>query len=118
MKWNDAYLANSDCDGDGKLDEHFGYDTYLGSGALVTNRMSGTDARDGRTCRWNHFVKIVAAPADAKNGGELWVNANGTPVGPAWKYPFVFIHRVVNDPCAGDHGIVFQSPDHAGLGGW
>ena len=25
MKWNDAWLSNKDCDGDGKLDRHYGY---------------------------------------------------------------------------------------------
>lgn len=24
MKWSDAWLSNDDCDGDGKLDRHFG----------------------------------------------------------------------------------------------
>jgi len=30
MKWNDAWLSNVDCDGDGKLDRHVPYLTYKG----------------------------------------------------------------------------------------
>lgn len=39
MKWNDAWLANTDTtdDNDGLLDRHLGYDTYRGSGAWLTN---------------------------------------------------------------------------------
>jgi len=42
MKWNDAWISNKDCDGDGLLDRHFGYDSYIGSGAWLTNHQSGT----------------------------------------------------------------------------
>jgi len=41
MKWNDAWLSNKDCDGDGLLDRHYGFDSYIGSGAWVTNHQSG-----------------------------------------------------------------------------
>ena len=33
MKWNDAWLSNVDCDSDSKLDRHYGFDSYIGSGA-------------------------------------------------------------------------------------
>jgi hypothetical protein len=42
MKWNDAWLSNKDCDGDGLLDRHYGFDSYIGSGAWLTNHQSGT----------------------------------------------------------------------------
>jgi len=41
MKWNDAWLSNKDCDGDGLLDRHYGHDSYIGSGAWETNHQSG-----------------------------------------------------------------------------
>lgn len=41
MKWNDAWLSNTDCDGDKLLDRHYGYPTYDNSGAWLTNHMSG-----------------------------------------------------------------------------
>ena len=42
MKWNDAWLSNKDCDEDGLLDRHFGYDSYIGSGAWCTNHQWGS----------------------------------------------------------------------------
>lgn len=57
MKWNDAWLANSDCgtqdqnaqdtydsltDPDGYLDRHYQTDHYIGSGAWLTNHATGT----------------------------------------------------------------------------
>ena len=68
MKWNDAWLSNKDCDGDGLLDRHYGFATYIGSGAWTTNHMSGEYEVDGRVCHWTDFVKIVAAPASAEDG--------------------------------------------------
>jgi hypothetical protein len=42
MKWNDAWLSNQDCDGDNKLDRHYGFPSYIDSGAWLTNHASGT----------------------------------------------------------------------------
>lgn len=42
MKWNDAWLSNKDCDGDNKLDRHYGFPSYIGSGAWLTNHAKGT----------------------------------------------------------------------------
>ena len=41
MKWNDAWLSNKSCDGDLLLDRHYGYETYIGSGAWCTNHQWG-----------------------------------------------------------------------------
>jgi len=56
MKWNDAYLSNKDCGTQGddrleysslttpddKLDRHYPTNTYIGSGAWLTNHVTGT----------------------------------------------------------------------------
>ena len=119
MKWNDAWLSNVDCDGDGKLDRHYGYSSYIGSGAWETNHQSGEYiGDDGQTCQWNYFVKIVAAPADAYSEGGLWYAVDGTEIGPVIWTQFAIIQQVENDPCAGIHGLQFSSPDHNGFGGW
>lgn len=70
MKWNDAWLSNMDrgTDGttgglpDGKLDRYYGFDSYIGSGAWLTNHQKGVND-DGTV--WTYFTKIIAAPADA-----------------------------------------------------
>lgn len=118
MKWNEAWLSNKDCDGDGKLDRHFGFSSYRGSGAWTTNHQSGTDIVNGKKCKWTYFVKIVAAPIDAINNGGVWYNTDGTEIGPVIWGEFAIIQEIYNDPCNGYHGKLYVSPDHPGLGGW
>jgi len=119
MKWNDAWLSNKDCDGDGLLDRHYGFDSYRGSGAWITNHQSGThEDAEGNVCNWNYFVKIVAAPADAIAHEGVWYNTDGTEIGPVIWGDFAIIQEVSNDPCAGQNGLQYLSPDHPGLGNW
>lgn len=119
MKWNDAWLSNKDCDGDGLLDRPDDFGSYIGSGAWCTNHQSGSyiDA-DGKKCKWTYFVKIVAAPADAEVVDGYWYTADGTEIGPVIWGSFAVIQRVYNDPCEGAHGIEYLSPAGPGLGKW
>ncbi len=105
MKWNDAWLSNMDCNNDGLLDRHYGFDSYIGSGAWETNHQSGEYEQDGKTCKWTYFVKIVAKPSADYICNAIWGE-------------FCTIQEVINDPCAGLHGLQYASPDHRGLGGW
>ena len=123
MKWNDAWISNKDCgtDGvggepDGKLDRHYGYPTYIGSGAWETNHQSGTYEQDGKTCNWNYFVKIVAVPASAKKVAGVWYAADGTEIGPDLWGEFATIQDVYNDACAGYGGVSYKSPASPGFG--
>lgn len=117
MKWNDAWLSNQDCDGDGKLDRHYGYPTYRGSGAWLTNHMSGVyEDANGKTHHWTYFVKIVAAPLDAVLSSGVWKTAAGIEIGPAIWGDFAIIQEVLNDSGAGAHGILYKSPASPGFG--
>lgn len=119
IKWNDAWLSNKDCDGDGKLDRHFGFASYIGSGAWETNHMWGTYTDDaGKVIHWTDFVKIVAVPADATLNNGIWYSASGKEIGPSIWGEFATVQEVENDPGAGIHGIQYKSPDHPGFGGW
>jgi hypothetical protein len=119
MKWNDAWLSNKDCDEDGKLDRYYGFDSYIGSGAWLTNHESGEYPNDeGEICKWNYFVKIVAAPADAYAESGVWYTADGTEIGPVLWGAFAIIQEVENDPYAGLHGVQYVSPTRPGLGNW
>lgn len=119
MKWNEGWLSKKDCDEDGSLDRHYGFDSYIGSGAWLTNHQSGSYIDDdGNVCEWNYFVKIIAVPEDAYEDGGYWYNADGTEIGPSIWGQFAIIQQVENDPCAGISGVQYISPDHAGLGGW
>ena len=117
MKWNDAWLSNQDCDGDGLLDRHYGFDSYIGSGAWLTNHQKGVyEGADGQTCKWEYFVKIVAVSTDDVLTDGIWYTADGTEIGPEIWGEFAIIQEVSNDPCAGQRGLQYLSPDHAGLG--
>jgi len=119
MKWNDAWLSNVDCGDDGLLDRHYGFGSYIGSGAWLTNHQKGTYEGDsGQICKWEYFTKIVAAPAGAIVVNGYWVAADGTEIGPVIWGSFATIQTVENDACADLHGMQYVSPDHAGFGGW
>jgi hypothetical protein len=116
MKWNDAWLSNKDCDGDGLLDRHYGYPSYIGSGAWLTNHQWGEYELDGKVCKWTYFVKIVAAPADAILTDDIWYDAEGNEIGPAIWGSFAIIQSIYNDPCGGFHGVEYLSPVGPGFG--
>jgi hypothetical protein len=110
MKWNDAWLSNKDCDGDGLLDRHFGFSSYIGSGAWLTNHMRGEgEAGDD----WTYFVKIVAVPEDAHKDGGIWYDADGTEIGPVIWGSFAIIMEVESGV-----GAIYVSPSGPGLGKW
>jgi len=117
MKWNDAWLSNKDCDKDDKLDRHYEFDSYSGSGAWLTNHKSGTDVdADGNEYKWTYFVKIVAAPADATATDGIWYAADGTEIGPVIWGAFAIVQQVYNDTGTGEHGIEYLSPSGPGFG--
>lgn len=116
MKWNNAWLSNMDCDNDSLLDRHFGYPTYIGSGAWLTNHQAGKVEVNGKMRKWTYFVKIVAAPSDATVVDGNWVGADSTEIGPVIWGQFAIIQEVINDPSAGQHGIQYKSPSGPGFG--
>jgi len=106
MKWNDAWLANVDCVGDGLLDRHYNLDRYEGSGAWLTNHQRGSWEENGTICEWDYFVKIVAKPEVdyVCEGEQIWG-------------AFCVIQRVYNSPCEGSEGIELLVPP-AGFGAY
>jgi len=121
MKWNDAWLSNKSCDGNTLLDRHFGYGSYIGSGAWLTNHQTGRE--EGSKRKWTYFVKIVAAPEDAYvdvpydiEGNGTYYTVGGIEIGPQIWGSFAIIQEVLNDPAAGAHGIQYKSPASPGFG--
>ncbi len=102
MKWNEAWLSRDKV-------RHEGYDSYIGSGAWLTNHQSGGDKKD----HWTYFCKIVAAPADAVNEGNIWYAADGTEIGPVIWGSFAIIQEVESGT-----GATYISPVGPGLGKW
>ena len=117
MKWNDAWMSNKDCDGDGKLDRHYGFDSFIGSGAWLTNHQSGVyELADGTLCSWVYFVKIVAVPIGAYTDEGVWYTEDAEEIGPVIWGEFAIIQQIENDACAGLHGVQYLSPEGPGVG--
>jgi hypothetical protein len=137
MKWNDAWLSNQDCDGSEtpgypgtKLDRHYGFLTYRGSGAWLTNHASGNYEYSGMTCSWRDFVKIVAVPTTATplpdaiacpaaNGldGSMWY-LDGKQIGCSIWTDFALIQEESSDPCGQQPIMDYKNKFRSGLGNW
>ena len=122
MKWNDAWLSNKSCDGDSKLDRHFGFGSYFGSGAWLTNHDIGFN-EDGD--RWTYFVKIVAVPEDADLVNGIWLTKDGAEIGPSIWGSFAVIQQVITGEIPSDFadfdlpfGGNYRSPAGSGLGSY
>lgn len=121
MKWNDAWLSNKDCDGDGKLDRHYGFASYKGSGAWCTNHQSGKvewPDGSGKMKTWTYQCKIVAVPSDAVLVDGWWKTAEGILIGYAIWGDFAVTEEIYNDPSQGAHGRLFKDVAGPGLGLW
>jgi len=124
MKWSDEWLANTDCNIDGKLDRGYSCDQESASssacqGAWVTNHQFGSyEGEDGETCYWNYFVKIVMVPEDAYKEDGMWYmdNTTETEIGSVIWGAYARILQVENDPCAGLEGVQYNAPAPTGFG--
>jgi len=106
MKWNDAWL-NED-----KV-RHEGFETYIDSGAWLTNHMWG-EYEDGT--EWDYFVKIIAVRSTDYLFGGDWYSADGTLIGYSIWGQFAVIQEVSNDPVLGDDGLIYSTPSPTGFG--
>jgi hypothetical protein len=101
MKWSDEWLANVDCNGDGKLDRGLveGSSPTGTSYGWTTNHVEGDYiGSDGNLHTYTDFVKIVWVGT----GGSLWGQ-------------YEIIEEVYNDPFGGFNGLLYKE-NPAGLG--
>lgn len=90
MKWSDDWLANRDCDGNGKLDRGSAA-PYGTSQGWLTNQNEGDYDSDGngtQDAHYTYFAKIVWVGP----GGSLWGQ-------------YEIVQEVYNDPVGGFHGL-------------
>ena len=124
MKWSDTWLSNKDCNGDGKLDRGYSCDPVNANssaceGAWLTNHQWGSYVgEDGKTYKWNYFVKIVCVPDDAEKVDGIWYTADGTEIGSVIWGAYARVLQVYNDQGTGEHGIEYLSPAGPGFGKW
>lgn len=74
MKWNDAWLSNMNCSNGNTLDRHFGHDSYINSGAWLTNHASGTYTGTGDNYQW--VINTAPVTVDVTYGGHWLYTAN------------------------------------------
>lgn len=118
IKWSEGWLSNNDCDGDGRLDKHYGFASYQGSGGWMTNHYSGGYDQEDKKCSWNYFSKIVAVPTDAYYQDGAWYTSAGIKIGPEIEAgeSVALVEQIVNDPCGDYVGKDILSPVGPGLG--
>ncbi|MBW2988835.1 hypothetical protein KY358_00795 [Candidatus Woesearchaeota archaeon] len=117
MKWSDSWLSNKDCDGDDVLDRHLGFETYIGSGAWLTNHWFNEYVADDVTCYQEEFIKIVAVPEDAANVDGFWYDADGVQIGESIWGQFAIIQYNWYDSCDPE-GSYTMHEAMPGLGNW
>ena len=110
MKWNEDWISNKDRDLDGVLDRHWGYDTYIGSGAWEYYKDWLYD--DNGNVISSSSCKIVVAPADAYLSNGIWYSADGNEIGPVIWTNFAIVKETI------DGEITYSSPLRCGFGNW
>lgn len=89
MKWSDSWIANVDCNGDGKLDRGLVDGVADGvSKGWLTNHVEGDYADANGIHNYTDFAKIVWVGP----GGDLWGQ-------------YTIIEEVYNDPAGGFTGL-------------
>jgi hypothetical protein len=118
MKWNNPWLANSDCDYDGKLDRHFGFPSYIGAGAWLTNNNTWSVTAGDKRKKAREFLLAVSIPAGGHTGlpktyfGEKTVYAaDGSVLGPQLWGEFFVKRYCFNDPSTGDRVVIGMCGD-------
>lgn len=105
MKWNEAWLSKYDRDEDGQLDRHWGFDSYIGSGAWLTNHQ--TWWHNG--IHYTYFVKITAVDFEDVLANGYWYDAEGQLIGESIWGQFAIVQEVLTPG-----GVVFH-PAQPGL---
>lgn len=98
MKWNETYVSNKDCNGDHHLDQHYGYDSYYGTDAWLTNMYKWSYIGDDGEVHWVHwFLKATAKPYegfDCASIGAAIYNSH-----------FCWVKNEYRDPYGGSQGL-------------
>jgi len=113
MNWNIYWLSNMDSDFDGKLDRFAGSDSYIDSGAWLTNHQWGE--AEGYPQGWFVFTKISAAKSSWVKVDGFWFDKFGNEMGEVIWGSFAVVQENNINP-EDKHRIKYLSPKAAGLG--
>lgn len=111
MNWNDAWLSNQDrgddamgSEPDGNLDRHYGYPSYVDSGAQLTQfQVEPIKVLcDGRikTVYLYYYSKIVAVTGSDVLVDGIWYSEEGEELGPVSNGQFAKVQEYLYDPLA------------------
>lgn len=110
MKWNNAWLSNVDCDGDSKLDRHFGFPSYVGSGAWLTNHAGGS--YDSAVIKTYNLVQkdsnwnpVVGGASGLLTYSDSWFEFAASGLIPGVEYSLIYYP----DPWPGNGCVVLGS---------
>ena len=111
MKWNDLWLSNKDCNGDGKLDRGCTspFTNSACPGAWCTNHMSGVDENGNE---WTYFVKIICPETSSYVENGYYYTKDGVEIGPAIWGSFAIVEEIQT----GDVESKYKSPFNPGFG--
>ncbi|MCK5358171.1 MAG: hypothetical protein KAJ48_07230 [Elusimicrobiales bacterium] len=107
MRWNDEYLSNKDCiGGDGHLDLHPNFPSYLSSGATLSATLRGTYQHNSEVCELDYTIKIFADPRAAikDDEGLWWYTIDGKELGPVLWEDFVITRELEKNSCNAING--------------
>lgn len=99
MRWNDEYLSNKDCLGDGFLDLPTNFPSYLSSGAALSATLRGSYQSGNQTCELDYTIKILADPRAVYNDGIFWYTIDGKELGPIFWEDFVVTRELEKNSC-------------------
>jgi hypothetical protein len=114
MTWNNTWLSNMDCNGDGLLDDE---NNTVGSGAWQNYHSKGSYiGEDGSNCDWVQKVKIIAVPEGSKLKDGIWYDKDDNEIGQDFYGAWVIIQKLFNDPCGETNQEDYKSPHRIGFG--
>lgn len=114
MTWNDTWLSNMDCNGDGLLDDE---NNTIGSGAWENYHSKGSYiGEDGSECNWVQKVKIIAVPNGSTLVDGFWYDTDGNEIGQDFYGQWAIIQKIFNDPCGESDQEEYKSPHRVGFG--
>lgn len=113
MKWSDDWIANQDCNGDGKLDRGLDSKTGISDGiskGWCTNHFEGDYEDGGVMYHYTEEVKIVYVGPPPTTGEDTWATSR------IWG-SYAIVEDVINDNHGGFHGVDKSTlANPAGLG--
>lgn len=118
MDWNDQWLSNKDCTGDGLLDRHYGFSSYIGSGAILFETETWPVMVGGKKAKARDELRVealtsadVIIPSISYFGEQTVRRQDGTELPQLWA-EFVVTCYKLRDPSAPASDVLIGTCPH------